>query len=172
MSKKVREPTGVEEWERRSGSESEGSESESERSGWVIMQHLVQTGQKKKRRDGDTNKNSSPDRSTSGSASINSGVLYPTTSRNTHAPWCVVGRLFSLPWRIRLAVLHHWAACNQPTRIRQKTRNPSATLQRHIWSSAGHQTISSFNVSESLMWSGNFLNQIQLCDRNYTAMCN
>ena len=132
------------------GGESEGSGSESERSGWVIMQHLVQTAQKKKRRDGDTNKNSGPDRSTSGSASTNNGVLYPDTWEQKHA--CTIEpHAISLPESERRRGIH---------------------LQRHIRSGAGHQTIGSFNVSESLMWSGIFLNQIQLCDRNYTTMCN
>ena len=72
------------------GGESEGSGSESERSGWVIMKHLVQIAQKKNRRDGDTNKNSGPDRSTSGLASINSGVLYPATSEQEHV--CTMAR--------------------------------------------------------------------------------
>ena len=143
-SKRVREPTGVEEWERRSGSESEGSGSESERSGWVIMQHF-QIAQNKKIRDGDTNKNSGPDRSTSGSASTNSDVLYPATLEQEHA--CTIEpHAISLPELERRRGIH---------------------LQRHIRSGAGHQTIGSFNVSESLMWSGIFLNQIQLWQKLY-----
>ena len=54
----------------------------------------------------------------------------------------------------------------------ESDRRRGIHLQCPIWSGAGHQTIGSFNVSESLMWFGIFLNQIQLCDRNYTAMCN
>jgi len=72
------------------------------------MQHLVQTAQKKKIRDGDTNKNSSPDRSTSGSASINSGVLYPVTSEQEHA--CTMVRV----WETFQPSMAHQVACPSP----------------------------------------------------------
>jgi len=115
------------------GGESEGSGSESERSGWVIMQHLVQIAQNKKRRDGDRTKFLA----LTGAhlvqlVSIVAYFTLPRRSRNTHAPWHVVGRLFSLPWRVRLAVLHHWAAHHQSARIRQETGNPSA-VSHLVW---------------------------------------
>jgi len=79
------------------------------------MQHLVQTAQKKKRRDGDTNKNSSSDRSTSGSASINSGVLYPATSEQEYACTMVRG------WETFQPSMAHQVGCPSPL-----SRTPSA----------------------------------------------